>query len=112
VDIEVQDLPAGITKVILRGRFDTTGAVAIELQLNTAASERPALVVDLSEVSFLSSYGIRVLLLGAKIAKSRRAKLVILCPDSHVGKVLRTAGMHELIPVFQRQDAALAALGT
>jgi hypothetical protein len=30
MDISAEDLPGGITKVVLQGRFDTTGAVVIE----------------------------------------------------------------------------------
>lgn len=111
MDIQVDELPGGVTKALLSGRFDTTGAIAIELPFNTLAHERAALVVDLSNVSFMSSYGIRVLLRAAKIAASRDAKLVIFCPDSAVGKVLTTADIGELIPVFATLDAATAALG-
>lgn len=110
MEIAVEDLPKGVTKAALRGRFDTTGAIAIELPFNTLASERPALVVDLSNVSFMSSYGIRVLLRGAKIAKSKGARLVIFCPDTAVCKVLRTAGTSDLIPVYATLAAATAAL--
>jgi anti-anti-sigma factor len=111
MEIAVEDLPNNVTKVVLRGRFDTTGAIAIELPFNTLASERPALVVDLSNVSFMSSYGIRVLLRGAKIAKGKGSRLVIFCPDTAVCKVLRTAGTSDLIPVYPTLDAATAAIG-
>jgi anti-anti-sigma factor len=110
MEIQIDDLPRGITKAALRGRFDTTGAIAIELPFNTLANERPALVVDLSQVDFMSSYGIRVLLKGAKIAKSKSAKLVIFCPNTAVCKVLNTAGTDDLIPVYPTLDAATAAL--
>jgi anti-anti-sigma factor len=111
MQIKVEDLAHGITLAGLDGRFDTTGAIAIELPFNTLANERHALVVDLSNVSFMSSYGIRVLLRGAKIATSKGAKLVICCPDTAVCKVLKTAGTSDLIPVYSTRDAAMAALG-
>jgi anti-sigma B factor antagonist len=110
MDMEVQDLPDGVAKVILRGRFDTTGAVMIELPFNTIATEKRAIIVDLSDVSFLASYGIRVLLVGAKIVRSKGGRLVVLCPESNVAKVLNTAGTNALIPIFQTQEAAAAAL--
>jgi anti-anti-sigma regulatory factor len=66
MDIAVEDLAGGITKVVLRGRFDTTGAIQIQLPFNRIATEQRKIMVDLSGVSFLSSYGIRVLLVGAK----------------------------------------------
>ena len=110
MDISVDDLAGGITKVVLRGRFDTTGAVVVELPFNKIVTEQRKIIVDLSAVNFLASYGIRVLLVGAKIAKSKGGSLVILCPDNNVAKVLRTAGMDSLSPIHETEAAATAAL--
>jgi anti-anti-sigma factor len=109
MDISVDDLAGGITKVVLRGRFDTTGAVVVELPFNKIATEQRKIIVDLSAVNFLASYGIRVLLV---IAKSKGGSLVILCPDNNVAKVLRTAGMDALIPIHETEAAATAALAS
>jgi anti-sigma B factor antagonist len=112
MDISADDLAGGITKVVLRGRFDTTGAVVVELPFNKIATEKRKIVVDLSAVNFLASYGIRVLLVGAKIVKSNGGSLVVVCPDNNVAKVLTTAGMDTLIPIYQTEAAALAALAS
>jgi anti-anti-sigma factor len=109
MEIALEEMPDGITKVVLRGRFDTTGAVVVELPFNTIVTERRRIVVDLSAVTFLSSYAIRVLLVGAKIASGKGGKLVILCPEGNVAKVLKTAGTDALIPILQTQEAAAAA---
>ena len=45
MDMDVQALPGGIAKAALRGRFDTTGAVMIELPLNTITTEKHATIV-------------------------------------------------------------------
>jgi anti-sigma B factor antagonist len=111
MEMAVEELAGGITKVILRGRFDTTGAVVLELPFNKLATEKRAVMVDLANVSFMSSYGIRVLLVGAKIVNGKGGKLVIHCPDNYVAKVLKTAGMDALIPIFSNESAAAAALG-
>jgi anti-anti-sigma factor len=112
MDIAVEKLAGGITKVVLRGRFDTTGAVVVELPFNKAVTENSRIMVDLSAVSFLASYAIRVLLVGAKIVDGKGGKLVILCPDNNVAKVLRTAGMDALIPIHPSESAAAAALAS
>ena len=111
MQINVEKVAGGITVARLDGRFDTTGAIAIELPFNTLANEQRALIVDLSNVSFMSSYGIRVLLRAAKISAGKGARLVICCPDTAVGKVLKTAGTSDLIPTYPTRDAAVAALG-
>ena len=112
MDISTEDLAGGITKVVLQGRFDTTGAVVIELPFNKIVTEQRKVIVDLSSVNFLASYGIRVLLVGAKIVKSKGGDLVIVCPDNNVAKVLKTAGMDALIPIHQTETAATAALAS
>ena len=110
MDIAVESLADGVTKVVLRGRFDTTAAVVVELPFNKIATEQQRIVVDLSAVSFLASYAIRVLLVGAKIVTGKGGKMVILCPDNNISKVLKTAGMDALIPVHGTESAATAAL--
>lgn len=110
MDMSVDDLAGGISKVVLRGRFDTTGAVVVELPFNKLVTEKRKIIVDLSAVTFLASYGIRVLLVGAKIVNGKGGNLVILCPDNNVAKVLKTAGMDALIPIHQTEAAAMAAL--
>ena len=112
MDMAVEDLAGGISKVVLRGRFDTTGAVLIELPFNKIVTEKQKILVDLSAVNFLASYGIRVLLVGAKIAKGKNGKLVLLCPEGNVAKVLKTAGTDTLIPLFDTEAAATAALAS
>ncbi|HLH91657.1 MAG TPA: STAS domain-containing protein [Xanthobacteraceae bacterium] len=109
MDISVEDVD-GITRVVLQGRLDTAAAVMMELPLNTVAAEKKAIMVDLSSVSFLSSYALRLLLMGAKIAQSKGGKLVLVCPDNNVAKVLRSAGASDLIPVVPDGGAAIAAL--
>lgn len=110
MEIAAEDLTDGITKVVLRGRFDTTGAVQVELPFNRIVTEQRKVLVDLSAVSFLTSYAIRVLLIGAKIIAGKGGALVILCPDNNVAKVLKSAGVDALIPIHRTEAAATAAL--
>lgn len=111
MELQVEELAGGVTRAFLQGRFDTTGAIAVELPINTLANERRALIVDLSNVSFMSSYGIRVLLRAAKIAKGKDSRFLIVCPDSPVCKVLNTAGTSDVIPVYPTLATATAAIG-
>jgi stage II sporulation protein AA (anti-sigma F factor antagonist) len=110
MDIQIEELPGQATKVALRGRLDSTGAVEIELPFNAVATDKRAVVVDLTGVTVLASYGVRVLLVGAKLCAAKGGRLVILCPDGHVAKVLRIARFDALAPIVDSEVAALAAL--
>jgi anti-sigma B factor antagonist len=110
MDIRIEELSGGKTRVVLDGRLDSSGAVEIELPFNTVATEKRKIAVDLTAVTFLSSYGVRLLLVGAKICAAKGGKLVILCPEGHVAKVLRIARFDALAPIFDNEEAALSAL--
>ena len=110
MDIATEDFGGEITKITLRGRLDTAGAVQLGLPFNRLATEKRKVLVDLSNVSFLASYGIRVLLVGAKIVDGKNGKLVLSSPDPNVAKVLMTAGIDQVIAIFDSESAAIAAL--
>src|SRR3954469_14871258 len=112
MNLRSDELAGGITRIVLDGRLDSSGAVEIELPFNTLATEKRAILVDLAAVAFLSSYGVRLLLVGAKISVAKGGKFVILCPDGHVAKVLRIARFDALAPIFEREEDALSALAS
>ncbi len=110
MELTSETLPGGAVRVMLRGRLDTTGAIQIEMPFHALAKSGGAMVVDLSEVSFLASYGIRVLLVAAKTVGNGGGKLAVICPSGNVAKVLLSTRAGELIPIFPTPDAALAAV--
>jgi anti-sigma B factor antagonist len=110
MEMEVKEADDGIAFVILRGRLDTVGANAIDLKFNAIAGARRAVVVDLSQVDFLASLGIRVLVLGARVVKGKGGKLVILSPSEGVRSVLSAARADTLIPILPDRAAAVAAV--
>ena len=57
VEMQVEELDGGVTNVVLRGRLDSVGAEAIEGPFNAVAGAKRAIVVDLSQVTFLTSRG-------------------------------------------------------
>jgi anti-anti-sigma factor len=105
-----EELPGGITKVILDGRLDIEGAAAIDLQMNIIAGSKKAVLVDLQNVSFIGSMGLRALATPAQTIKSRGGKMVLFGPNELVEKVLKTSGIGRMIPVYHEMESALAAL--
>jgi anti-anti-sigma factor len=110
MDMIVDELGSA-TLAALKGRLDARGADSVDLPLSVLAGSKAAIVVDLSEVDFLASLGIRVLVMAAKTVQRKGGKLVLVVPDGNVRMVLKTAGMESLIPMFPDRAAALAALG-
>src|SRR5579863_7049888 len=108
--IATEELPGGITRVILDGRLDIEGAAAVDLPMNVIASSKKAVLVDMQKVSFLGSMGLRALVAPARAIKSRGGKIVLFGPNESVEKVLKTSGIDTLIPIHHQLENALAAL--
>jgi anti-anti-sigma factor len=108
--ISMEELTGGITKVVLDGRLDIEGAAAVDLKMNIIAGSKKAVLVDLQNVSFLGSMGLRSLVAPARAIKGRGGKMVIFGPNELVEKVLKTSGIDAIIPIHHELESALAAL--
>lgn len=91
-----------------RGDIDITNVDTIEGQLlgelrNTDAG----LVVDLSEVSYVDSAGIRSLLNLRRLLSQRQQRLLLVVPDGSVlTKALLVGGVTALVPIYGSLEAA------
>lgn len=108
--IVLEDLPGGVTKVILSGRIDITGAAEIDMPMSVVGGSRRAVVVDLSGVSFMASLGLRSIVLSGKSIVSKGGKIVLLSPQPAVEEVITTSGVDELFAIYRDEPAAVAAV--
>ena len=100
-----------IRLIKLIGRLDISGVSAIETKFSEySAGEHPRVVVDLSEVDFLASIGIRLLTLNAKSIESRGGRMVLLNPKPDVKDVLDITGIPAIISIYDDLKSAEAAL--
>lgn len=108
--ITLEDIGDQVVKVDLVGRMDVDGSEEVDTRFADLSSEAgQSVVLDLSQVSFLASIGIRSLLLNAKALRRRGGTMVLFKPQPMVAKVLSTTGVDELIPMFEDLAAAKAA---
>lgn len=110
MELTANVLDNGVKKVDLVGRLDMKGTMAIENEFafNTTTT-KTAVVIDMSEVAFIASIGIRMLLTNAKSLEGRGGKMVLLNPTDLVKEALETAGIQKLLPIFDDLDAASQA---
>ncbi|MEB3164259.1 MAG: STAS domain-containing protein [Prochlorothrix sp.] len=111
--LEITDLDHRILQAKLIGRMDMQGTQAIDTEfgLKLGSSLLPVLV-DMSEVDFLASIGMRTLISTARGVHNRGHKLVLLNPQPLVKESLVAAGFDQLIPMYDDFEAACAALLT
>jgi anti-anti-sigma factor len=112
MELAVHDLESGILEISLSGRMDIVGTQQIDLKFTALTSTRKAqILVDLANVSFIASIGIRTLISSAKAQKQRGGSMVLYKPNSQVEEVLRTTGIDAIIPIAHDLDAARGAFG-
>ena len=110
MDMQVIQADDEITHVALDGRFDIQGAQEVDSRFGELAKSSKAMVVDLSEVSFLASLGVRTLMLSAKTLISRGAEMAVCGVDENVEKVLRTTGFNEVAGIYPDYESAARTL--
>jgi anti-sigma B factor antagonist len=110
VAITIEELAGGITKVILEGRLDIEHSPAVDSRMKVIAGRDTLVLVDLQNVSFLGSMGLRALVAPALVLKGRGGKMVLFGPNELVAKILKVSGIETMIPVHYELQSALAAL--
>jgi anti-anti-sigma factor len=103
-------MDGGITRVLLDGRLDIQGAAAVDLRMNILAGSSKFLLIDLTNVSFLGSMGLRSIVIPAKAVSRRGGKVALFGPIPMVEEVLKASNIDEIIPIFHDLDSAVAAL--
>jgi anti-anti-sigma factor len=94
-----------------QGRLDSSTSGEFEQGLLKRIEDgNLLLVIDLSNVAFISSAGLRVLLSVAKQVKAAGGKLVVCSLNTYVKQVFDVTGCTTLLDVFPTFDAAAAHL--
>ena len=106
--LEYIELQYGIRLIKLDGRLDLNGTYSIEVQfVNHCAGDNVRVLVDLSEVSYVSSVGIPMLVNTAKSVVSRGGTMAFVSPQENVVKVLELVGVSQVIPIYPDQKSAV-----
>jgi len=106
--LQVADAGNGVLNVLLIGRLDTPGVDRIETQLTAQLVPRGVrAMIDLSQVTFMGSGGIRMFITIARALGRKGGKLVLYGAQPLVAEVLQTTSLNDIVPV--RCDASAAA---
>ncbi len=100
------------TVVSLMERVDSITCREVESTLQASIAANPQQVIcDFTATKYISSAGLRVLLLAAKDLKRACGQLALVCQKSnYVYGVLELTGLTQLIPVFDTKEEAMARL--
>ena len=93
------------------GEIDVSTVSAFREAMQEAARSSQRIIVDLSEVSFLDSTGLGVIVWGVKATRGREPPNEALClvgPAGPVLKVLAVTGLTTFVPVRASVEEAIA----
>lgn len=109
--VDVAELDAGVRSFNLRGELDHATAPELREPLDAAidAGAR-AVLVDLTDCSFIDSTGLSVLVHAHSRLTDDGGRLEICCPDPQVRRLLEITGVDRSFGVHQSRDEAVAAL--
>lgn len=100
----------GVVVLVPTGRLDTNTAKLLEEQVTAASAGDTDLLIDMGGVDYVSSFGLRVILMAAK-TYGKRAETLVLCGlQKDVENVFRISGFLKILTVVEDRAAAHAAL--
>ncbi len=92
-------------------RVDSTNARAFEQALKGIVTEDDqGMVVDCEDLAYISSAGLRAVLLTAKTLARRQSGFAMCCLGNSIREVFAISGFDKIIAIHPTQDAAVAAL--
>ncbi len=101
----------GVLIVALSGLVNSANAEDVDREvIGIAILEDGAFILDLAELSYMNSAGLRILLRIAKHFDRREQTFLISAPNNNVHDVMAISGLTQLIEIFETRVGALEYL--
>jgi anti-sigma B factor antagonist len=104
-----ESVGAAYSVVVLAGEVDATNSDELYGVLESVVTQQPRLlIVDMSELSFMDSTGLRMLLRSSRSLDQQGGVLALAAPQVSVARVLQLTRADQLIPVYETVADAIA----
>jgi len=102
---------AGVRIVQLSGRIDMADSEPVRKTMADAIDDSEAgIVVDMSELEFISSSGFRALICAQKDSNAANKTMTIVAAHPSVYKIFKVAGLDKVFQFAETQADAIAAM--
>ncbi len=108
--LTIDERASGLKVVHFSGDLDAVGARQVDEAFTSAVGRSSKILVDLSQVGFMSSAGLAMLLVKGKMLRSGGGSLAVSGPSQRVADVLAMAGFNDLFPVYNDLDEGVKAV--
>ncbi len=108
MDLRIESSKRDGTAILgLRGEVDVYTAPKLKSSLIDLVDEGSYdIVVDLSEVDFIDSSGLGVLVGGLKRVKSHEGSISLVCSQENILKIFRITGLNKVFPIYSSLEEA------
>ena len=106
-DIDVNE---GCYELRIGGEVDASSSIHLETALKEAMSESKRILVDLTELDYISSAGLGVFMSILQDLENEKIDLVIYGMQQKVMEVFDILGLNQLINIKKDKEEALAAI--
>jgi anti-anti-sigma factor len=101
-----------VAAICLAGKLDAVATAGVEQRLlEIVDGGATTLILDLAQLDYISSAGLRVLIVVGKKLRGKRGQLLLCSVQRHVKEVLDLSGFSAIFPLYATIEEALAALG-
>jgi anti-anti-sigma factor len=98
----------GVAVIELEGRLDITSSPQLESSVDEVFdSGQRALVIDCSKLKYISSSGLRVLLIAARKFSAAGGRLVLCGVAGHIRKIFDISGFSSIFTIKDTQEEAV-----
>jgi anti-anti-sigma factor len=106
-----QERDGEVVVALLSGRLDSSAAPAAEEGLSAAlGGVPPRVAIDMTELSYISSAGLRVLLVMAKKVQQQKGKVALFGLVPNVREVFTVSGFDTIFSIAADRAAAVASV--
>lgn len=102
----------GTVVALADGRIDSSNSREFHIQLEAVIeADDSAVVLDFENVAYISSAGMRVILMTAKNLQKNGVKFVLCSMSDAIREVFKISGFDKIIPIHESRSEARAAVG-
>jgi len=99
-----------MVRLALAGEFDLSNATQVEDAIKDVERESPELIVlDLRELTFMDSTGLRVMVSADARARDKSRRLVVVQGPESVHRVFRITGLDDHLDIVETPEGALTS---
>ena len=102
-------LDGKVAVVTIAGRVDSATAPKMDAELEKIVSENKKIVLDLKDVAYMSSAGVRAIVKALRHAHKRGGRLKLARPSDPIVEILHTIGMMEVVQAYPSVEEAVAS---